>query len=286
MVERVVVRIPATVANLGPGFDCLGLALDWHNELRIERAETLSVTASGAGADRLPRDQTSLVVQAAERILGPTPSIAINQTIGVPVGRGLGSSAGAICGGLVAARALAGSAHTDADLLAIAIEMEGHADNVAPCLLGGVTASMAGRSVRLEPPAIDLIIAVSPTGLPTHTARAALRDMVTHADAVATIGAAATLAVALAMGDVAALFDATADVFHQPARAELMPDSAALLSAMRGAGIAAFLSGAGPSVGAFLAPGQDAPAMALIPDAWDRRVVAIDPKGVMVVDSR
>lgn len=285
MVDKVVVRVPATVANLGPGFDCLGLALDWHNELRLERAAELSVQATGAGADRLPKDASNLVVRAVERILGPV-ALSIHQTIGVPVGRGLGSSAGAICGGLVAARALGETEHSDQDLLAIAVEMEGHADNVAPCLLGGITASMPGRSVRLEPPPIEVLIAVSPTGLATHAARAVLDEVVTRATAVETIGRATTLAVALAMGATDALLDATADDFHQPARAALMPDPSALLRSLRGVGIAAFLSGAGPSVAAFLAPGQAAAARALIPEAWEARVAAIDPRGVRVVDVR
>src|SRR5687768_6050047 len=117
MPDKVVARVPATVANIGPGYDCMGMAVGWHNELRVERASSggVAVTATGPAAERLPRDATNLAVQAMNTVLGGLPDCRIHQLIGIPPGRGFGSSAAAICAGLIAARALGDTAHTDDD---------------------------------------------------------------------------------------------------------------------------------------------------------------------------
>lgn len=292
--DRVVVRAPATIANIGPGFDCLGLAIAWHNEIRLERDRSggLTVTAAGRGADQVPRDGSNLAVRAIAKVLGQPRGLRIHQTNAIPFGRGFGSSAAAIVGGLVAARAFAPDAGAwDADVLvAIAAEMEGHADNVAPCVHGGAVVA-AGRAVMPlgAPQGIEAVVCIAPSAMATEAARKLLPASVPLADAAATAGHAALLAASLAAGDPSRLFEATEDVIHQPARFELMPDSGRLVAALRRDGIAAFLAGAGPSVAALVAsPGVgDATEAArrAVPDGWEVREAGIDPSGAVVVES-
>src|SRR5258706_7732347 len=173
--DAVVGRVPATIANLGPGFDALGLALAWHNEVRVERtSDGLSISATGPGAETLPRDETNLVARALSSITGDeSVSLSVNQLIAIPNGRGFGSSAAAVVAGLVAGRALAGSSDTDEQLLEKAIGFEGHADNVAPCLYGGITVSTDKSTIRIEPPAsIRPLVCVAPHAMRTEAARA------------------------------------------------------------------------------------------------------------------
>jgi homoserine kinase len=192
---------------------------------------------------------------------------------------------------LVAGRALGGTSHTDDELLEMAVHLEGHADNVAPCLLGGITISTEQNSVRLDPPAsIRPLVCVAPGAMSTNAARAALADSVSRADAVANIGRAALLIAAVAQGRADVLMDATDDLLHQPRRFDLMPESGELVRALRGKGIAAFLAGAGPSVAALVdvTAGADAEvaARALAPDGWEVRLESIDPTGARVVADR
>jgi len=288
-VDAVVVRVPATVANLGPGFDVIGMALAWHNEVRVERTSGgVSISATGAGAQALPTDETNLVVRAARAIAGDDAAFDISQTIEIPNGRGFGSSAAAVIAGLVAGRALSGSDETDEQLLDKAIEFEGHADNVAPCLLGGITVTAGNRTVRFDPPtSIRPLVCVAPGAMRTEAARAALAAEVSRADAVANLGRAVLLVAALTEGRSDVLLDATDDVLHQPARFELMPDSGALVRALRAKGIAAFLSGAGPSVAALVAASSaetaEEKARALAPEGWEVRLSSIDPRGAHIV---
>jgi homoserine kinase len=289
--EAVIVRVPATVANLGPGFDCMGLALSWHNEVRVERSEMLFIGAVGPEAERLPTDATNLVARALASVLGEEPRVRINQLIAFPQGRGLGSSAAAIVAGLVAGRALGDGAHSDEDLFGLAVALEGHADNVAPCLLGGITVIGPGGWVRI-PPSKDLqvLMCMSPSPMATEAARAALPDVVDRADAVANLARASLLAAALATGKNEALLEATDDDLHQPARFALMPDSGMLVRSLRGKGLAAFLAGAGPSVAAFVTAdaAEDSAGVArnAAPEGWEVRVVAIDADGATVVGTR
>lgn len=290
MADRVVVRVPATVANLGPGFDCVGVAIAWHNEIRFERAAALSVTADGPGAERVAKDESNLVLRAVGALLGEIPPMRVHEAIRIPSGRGFGSSASAIVAGLVGARALAGTGHTDADLLSIATELEGHADNVAPCMLGGVTVSAGGRSIRLDAPLdVQPLLCVAPGELPTEVARAALPETLARADAIASLGRAALLVAALATGTTDALMDATVDSFHQPPRFALMPDSGRLVEGLRARGVPAFLSGAGPSVTALVpvARAEEArdAARELVPSGWDLRLAGFDARGAEVIET-
>jgi homoserine kinase len=291
--DRVVVRAPATIANLGPGFDCLGLALAWHNEVRVERDPSgeLTVTVAGEGAEQIPRDGTNLVVRALARALGTDRGFRVHCTNAIPFGRGFGSSAAAIVAGLVAGYALDAGGATRERLVLTASELEGHADNVAPCVHGGAVVVAGGATQPLGSPAtIKVIACVAPSSVPTAAARKALPERVAFADAAANAGRAAMAAAVLAQDLPNHLLEATEDVVHQPARFALMPDSGLLVGKLRDAGVAAFLAGAGPSVAAFVPAGPDevaeaeAVARRAAPDGWDVRSVPIDPVGAMVVE--
>ena len=291
MPDRVVVRAPATIANLGPGFDCLGLALAWHNEVRVERDGDgePSVTLAGEGAGQIPRDGTNLVVRAVAAVLGSDRGLRVHCTNAIPFGRGFGSSAAAIVAGLNAGYVLEAGGVTRERLTRMAAEMEGHADNVAPCVHGGAVVVAGDAVLPLGTPSgIHTIVCIAPMALSTEAARRALPEQVPFRVAAANAGRAALLAAALARGDVASLLAATEDALHQPARFGLTPDSGRLVGALRGQGIAAFLAGAGPSVAALVAtadlPGAEAAARRLSPDGWDVRSVQIDAEGTAVVE--
>jgi homoserine kinase len=290
--SAVVVRAPATVANLGPGFDALGCALAWYDEVRVELSGGgLEITAAGPGADGVKRDETNFVAMGLRAVLGELPGARIHVMRAVAFGRGFGSSAIGIVAGLVAGRALGETAHTGDDLLRLATEIEGHPDNVAPCLLGGVTIVAGVHAKRLPPPeGIAVLVGISPNRLATKTARGVLPETLPRADAAGNAARAALLAAALATSDAGALLAATGDVLHQPARFELMPDTGALVDAMRARGFAAFLSGAGPSMAAFVpaanAADAEAAARDCAPEGWSFHVEAFDAAGATVVEQR
>jgi len=291
-VNTVVVRVPATIANLGPGFDSIGLALAWHNEVRIERAsEGLTISATGPGSETIARDESNLVLRALKLVLGEVPPLRMHQLLAIPSGRGFGSSGAAVVAGLIAGRALGATSHSDDDLLELAVRLEGHADNVAPCLLGGITVSTQRHMLRLDPPAgIKPLVCVAPGEMSTNQTRAVLAEDVPREDAVGNIGRTALLVAALIKDRADLLMDATEDLLHQPQRFGLMPESGELVRALRGKGIAAFLAGAGPSVAALVdaatASEAEPVARALAPEGWEVRLEAIDPSGARVVADR
>ena len=273
--QPVTVVVPATSANLGPGFDSLGLALTLHDtvEARVTKAG-VEVQVTGVGADHAWRPaEKHLVIQAMQvafaAIGEEPPGIAISCRNEVPQGFGLGSSAAAIVAGLLAARALAASRQAaarpadvlpDAEVLRLACEMEGHADNVAACLAGGLTITWAGpaapRVVRLTPaPGLAPVVCVPAIPVATKTARSALPEQVPHADAAANSARAALLITALT-GRADLLLAGTEDFLHQRYRASVMPATAALLAALRDAGVPAVVSGAGPAVLALTMDGE------------------------------
>jgi len=272
--HSVTVRVPATSANLGPGFDSLGLALSLHDTVRARVLPSgLQVRVTGVGADDVERGDGHLVIRAMRAafaaIGAQPPGISISCGNEVPQGFGLGSSAAAIVSGVLAARALAGAsgaaALPDDAVLRLATELEGHPDNVAACLLGGLTISWAYdsgvRAARLTPLAgLVPVLCVPAVPLSTHIARKALPAEVPHADAAANSARAALLVAALtSRPDL--LFAGTQDFLHQSYRAAAMPATAALIERLRDAGIAAVVSGAGPSVLALTVSGtQPGPA--------------------------
>ena len=261
------VRVPATSANLGPGFDALGLALSLYDEVEAWACESgLSIEVSGEGADLAEAGEDHLIVRAmraAFTVIGThPPGLGLRCANRIPHGRGLGSSAAAIVAGILAARALAGPGAAklpDDALLGLATGIEGHPDNVAACLVGGLTIAWSAdgepRMARLEPAAsIRPVICVGPTPVRTEVARRLLPDLVPHREAAANAGRSALLIAALTQlpTEPATLLAATRDWLHQDYRAEAMPETAALVGRLRAAGIPAVVSGAGPSVLAFL----------------------------------
>jgi homoserine kinase len=269
--RRVVVEAPATIANLGAGYDCLGLAVDLLLRVEIEAvaaasgAPEVELTVDGEGAGELPADRSNRLVVALEAGLeelgiGGLDGLAwrIRMTNPIPLERGLGSSAAATVAGLVAAWALAWREVNTAAALRLATRIEGHPDNVAPALTGGLTASIALEarieSVRLDPPAdVSLVAWIPERRLPTSEMRRVLPDAVPRADALANLARVAVGAAGLATGrsDVLALL--TQDRLHEPYRAAAYPELPHLIDAARSAGaIGACLAGAGSTVVAFV----------------------------------
>jgi homoserine kinase len=252
--EPVRVRVPATSANLGPGFDALGLALSLHDEVEARvTAGGLSIEVTGEGAGLAEAGENHLIVtamRAAFDDLGrpQPPGIALRCANRIPHGRGLGSSAAAIAAGILAARALAEAPSTQEAALPLATELEGHPDNVAACLLGGLTIAWWDKAVRLEPlPTITPVAIIAPAPVRTEVARSLLPAHVPHKDAAFNAARSALLVAALtARPDV--LLEATEDRLHQGYRADAMPATHRLIKRLRGNGIPAVVSGAGPSV--------------------------------------
>jgi homoserine kinase len=290
------VVVPATSANLGPGYDALGLALDLHDELTAEVTDgDLEVTVAGEGAGTLALDETHLVVRsmwAGFAAMGVTPpGVRLHCRNAIPHARGLGSSSAAIVGGLGLARVLVADGDNklpDADLVALAADLEGHPDNVAPAALGGFT--IAGRegerwyAVRAPvDPRVRVVVLVPPFSLSTELARGLIPETVPHADAAADAGRAALLVAALG-GAPEHLLTATRDYLHQSYRRPAMPDSLALVDELRADGVAAVVSGAGPTVLAFVTDGPDAADVAdRCPEGWTARGLDIDGDGVRVL---
>jgi homoserine kinase len=252
------VRVPATSANLGPGFDVLGLALGLYNEIVYDEADGVTVAIEGEGAGRLDTGAANVVARAARMAYEAAgrrfPGAAIRCLNRIPPARGLGSSASAWVGGLVAANAMLGSPLDRDALLALAYRAEGHPDNVAAALLGGLTVScVSGESVAavsLRVPADLLwVVLVPKLESSTREARAVLPDTVTRADAVFNLQRMGLLLAALASGRVDVLGVAMDDRLHQPQRQALFPWMDAVRRAALEAGaLGCVLSGAGPSV--------------------------------------
>ena len=285
------VRVPATSANLGPGFDALGLALDLVDDLQACVVDDgLRVEVSGAG-EELPRDERHLVVRAMraafERLGGQPAGIELTCTNRIPHGRGLGSSAAAIVGGVLLARGLVDGGDellSDADALALASELEGHPDNVAPALFGGLTVAWLdaarAHAVRLECDArVRPVVFVPPFEASTEQARGLLPASVPHADAAANAGRAALLVAALTSAPEH-LLAATGDLLHQQYRAPAMPQSAALVTALRADGLPAVISGAGPTVLVLARDGVEVEkATRFAPEDWRVHELAVLARG-------
>ena len=288
------VTVPATSANLGPGFDSLGLALSLRDQLEAEvLPEGLVVDVEGAGADGVPRDESHLVVRsmrAAFALMGEQPSgLRLSCRNEIPHARGLGSSSAAIVAGVVLARALVAGGQllaADEALLELADDLEGHPDNVAPAFYGGFVIS--GReddhwyAVRAGvDPRITAVVFVPPTGVETTVARGLLPATVAHADAAANSGRAALLVAALT-GQPEHLLAGTRDWLHQEQREPAMPDTLALVRRLRADGVPAVVSGAGPSVLAF-GSADTSTLTGCCPDGWTCHDLVIEPDGALLL---
>lgn len=267
---KIRVKVPATTANLGPGFDALGLALDLWNEAVFEtnpRGErSIRVSIEGEGAEKLPHNAENAIVEAAlqvyERAGKACEGFRLHCVNRIPLGSGLGSSSAALLTGMLGANALLGNPFSDEQILKFAIETEGHPDNVAPAMLGGLVGSVihGERVVSLKLPArgnrgpIHATVVLPDFDFPTKQARAILPKQVERKDAIYNISRAVMVTEALRTGDLELLGVAMKDALHQPYRLPLIPGAVAALEAGKGAGAAAVaLSGAGPSLIAFTA---------------------------------
>jgi len=298
---RVVVEAPATSANLGPGFDSLGLALTLYDEVEVAvTGGGLTIEVDGEGAEVADRGERHLIVRVlrrsfeladelAESDLGQPPGLALRCVNRIPHSRGLGSSSAATVAGILAARHLhpAGRVLDDLVALRLAAEIEGHPDNAAPCLSGGLTIAWTGgdgpSSVRLEPKHDQVVAFVPEQRLATERARGLLPETVPHADAAANAGRAALLVAALTegLGDEI-LMAATEDRLHQDHRAPAMPESAELLARLRAAGVPAVISGAGPTVLGFTSAARVDSMAPKVGNGWHIHPLNVAPRGARV----
>jgi homoserine kinase len=250
--EALTVSAPATSANLGPGFDCLAAALDLGNAVIVARRPgPLEVRVSGEGSGELAEDASNLVCRAIASGLGSLDGLAVECRNRIPLGRGLGSSSAAVCAGLVAANALGGLRWTPDELLARATELEGHADNSAACIAGGMVAVRPGPAWAAVPVPEELaFVAVIPeVRTSTDTARRALPAEVPLSDAAATLSHAVGLALALAEGRLDDLPELLEDRLHEPHREEAVPGIARLRGLVgKGGCLGATISGSGPAM--------------------------------------
>ncbi len=262
------VRVPGSSANLGPGYDAVGLALRFHDEVEVTATVSGSVEVSveGEGAGRVGRGEDHLVVRAVratfDRVGAPQAGLVLRCRNAVPHGRGIGSSAAAVVAGVVAVRGLLRQPELldDVTALEVASDLEGHPDNASASLLGGMTVGWTGpggaRAVRVEPHRDLVAVVAVPDGeLSTARARAMLPGLVPHADAAFTAGRAALLVQAVTRSPEL-LLAATQERLHQAYRAPAMPATATLVELLRSGGLAAVVSGAGPSV-LVLGPASD-----------------------------
>jgi homoserine kinase len=313
------VRVPATSANLGPGFDSLGLALELHDDVvAVIGEDGVLVDVAGEGADEVPRTEKNLVVSSMratfDELGGQPRGIEVSCANRIPHGRGLGSSAAAITAGVLLARALilgGEQALPMPAVLDLASRLEGHPDNVAACLLGGLTVAWdasngAGAHVNAIRVNLDASISpfvfIPPTASSTRASRKALPATVAHGDAAHNAGRAALLVAALSGVAHAVAYDvdeenpvvettpadvllaATDDRLHQQYRRTGMVATANLVAALRSAGLAAVVSGAGPSVLAFTRTAGDVQAAAsAVPKGWTGALYSVDSVGAHLV---
>ena len=294
------IRLPGSTANLGPGYDALGLALSIYNYVAVKTRSRpdLSFSIEGEGEGILPANEENLFYHAAQfaaQRAGKTlPGIDIHMHNTVPLARGLGSSSTAIVGGIIAANCLLGEPFSQMEMLDIATAIEGHPDNVSPCLLGGLTASiMDGKRVAclraLPPKELRAVVAIPEFELKTEHARNVLPDSISHHDAVFSTSRACIVTAALITGNFEHLAVGMQDRLHHPYRAKLIPGFDQILAeAVKAGAWGAALSGAGPTLIALTTQNADAIGQAMI-GIWARKniqaryhILEIDPSGATV----
>lgn len=298
--KTVKVKVPATTANCGPGFDSIGIACTFYNELEVTQldTDTIELEVTGEGEGSIPATRDNIVIQAMDKVFHRVgyecKGVRLKMHNRIPLARGLGSSAAAIVGGLFAANELSGGNLTRHDLFEMATEMEGHPDNVAPAIFGGITVSMMeGKNpsyIRFMPPKpLYLIVAIPEFHLATQKARSVLPKQVPHEDAVFNLSRTAMLITALAHGQYNFLSQALQDRLHQPYRQPLIKGMVdVVINAQEAGAYGCVISGAGPSLIAFADHQPDAIGQAMV-DGFNRNevearyvVLQIAEKGVRI----
>ena len=293
MSRIVSVSVPATSANLGPGYDALGLALEIRDHVTAQFTDDklITVVVTGEGAGKLPTDATHLVaktiIDACKAFGTEVSGLRVECKNAIPQGRGLGSSAGAIVAGLVLASELTYARASEDELLQMANAIEGHPDNVAACLLGAMTIAWLeddgkANSVSMNVhPDVSPVLGIPVTELDTHKARGLIPESIPHVDAAFNAGRSALLVAAM-IGDPDFLLEATEDKLHQPFRAQAYSESMALVEQLRAAEIAACISGAGPTVIALSTVEQVAQAIEIIAKSgFTAAPVAVSDQGAI-----
>ncbi len=298
--RSVTVRVPATSANLGPGFDTLGLALALYDELRVTATAEpgVHVDVVGVGAGEVATDESNLVVRSIQHAFDhfhlPMPGLHLEAHNVIPHGRGLGSSGAAIVSGIMAAKGLLeGVVDIDADaVLRLATEIEGHPDNVAPAIFGGLTIAWTtddGPKAKklIVHRGVSPVVCVPATTMSTALARSLQPESVPHADAVFNVSRSALLIAALIQSPEL-LLEATEDRLHQDYRASAMPETNSLIQTLRQHGLPAVVSGAGPSILVLASdPAQRLVAAEVVAsqskNSWESLMLAVDFKGATVI---
>lgn len=256
------VQVPATTANMGPGFDCLGMALQLYNTVEMSFAPAgLLIEIQGEGGSEIPRDEKNMVYLAAQRVFRlsgqESCGLKIKLANSIPVSRGLGSSTAAIIGGMIAANILSGNKLSQKEIINNACAMEGHPDNIAAAVLGGIVVAVSAdgevKCQRILPPKnLRAVVSIPDFTLPTKTSREALPQQVPLSDAAFNLGRLALLIASLYTGDINQFGTAMEDRLHQPYRTSLVPGMKKVFAAAKLAGAKGItLSGAGPSIVAY-----------------------------------
>ncbi|MBP1918896.1 homoserine kinase [Youngiibacter multivorans] len=294
------VIVPATTANLGPGFDTMGLALDMYTEVIMETGgEGIRITSEGEGSEELSCSEDNLIYKCAKKLFDSVEyepkGLSVRIINGIPLSRGLGSSASAIIAGLLAAREISAANISDYELLKMATEVEGHPDNVAPALFGGfVLSRMEGKEIIYRKIDVDdkllAVVAIPEFELPTEKSRAILPRAVSREDAIFNIGNASLLVYSLLMKDYSLLRKAMNDRLHEPYRIPLVPGLEEVKRRALGAGaFSAALSGAGPTVIAFADEHNSESVRSAMEEGFrsagiesDVRILSLNNKGAIV----
>jgi homoserine kinase len=288
-VTRLVARVPATVANLGPGFDALALAVDLANEVELDTEAEPAVVVEGEGAGELPEDASNMVFRSmaylAREAGGSMPPFRLTCRNAIPLERGLGSSAAAVVGGLLLADEVLGAGLSPDRLLEVAVDIEGHPDNVSACLFGALVVAYLSRrgwrAERLEPhPSLRPVLLVpEEERVPTADARRALPRQVPLSDATHNVGRTALALIALTTRPEL-LPEALEDRLHQARRLAMAPSARALFQDLRDAGVPVCVAGAGPSLLAFE---TDAAAVPELGPGWRVLRVGVSEAGARIM---
>ena len=251
------IRVPATTANLGPGFDTLGMGLQLYNQLEVKETESnLEIEIEGQGTDKLPTNDENLIYQAMEKLFNKVNykpnGLYIKATNNIPLARGLGSSAAAIVGGLLAANKLSGNKLSKDELINLATEIEGHPDNVAPAIVGGVVVSNYQEKQvfyeKITAPKLKVVVCIPDYELSTVKSREVLPDKVKFNDAVFNVSHMGMLLTGLLKQDYEIIREGLKDRLHQPYREKLLPGFAKIREELSSEALGLVLSGSGPTV--------------------------------------